>query len=108
VTGEPASLHPQAEVTLLRATQEALTNVRHHAAATRVTVTLSYFEDLVILDVQDDGRGFAPEKLGQRRPGLSGGFGLLTMQERAAQLGGKLTVESAPGEGTTVTVELPL
>lgn len=108
VTGEPAALHPQAEVTLLRATQEALANVRKHAAATRVTVTLSYFEDLVILDVQDDGRGFAPEKLTQHRPGLSGGFGLRTMQERAAQLGGKLTVESAPNEGTTVTVELPL
>ncbi len=100
VTGDGAALHPEVEVTLLRATQEALANVAAHARAGHVTVTLSYMDDVVALDVRDDGRGTAPG-------GAGGGFGLRAMRERAELLGGTWALESAPREGTTVSVCLP-
>lgn len=103
VTGEPVPLHPEAEVTLLRAGQEALANVRKHARAGQVSITLSHMGDQVVLDVQDDGAGFDPEAAA-----AGAGFGLAAMRERAAQLGGAVTVESAPGQGTTVAVALPM
>ncbi|MGO9177658.1 MAG: sensor histidine kinase [Candidatus Limnocylindrales bacterium] len=104
VTGTVRPLHPDVEVTLLRATQEALANVRRHAQAGHVTATLSYFPDEVTLDVADDGRGFDPAA---QAPGPAGGLGLLGMRERAEALGGSVAIESAPGEGTTVAVSLP-
>jgi signal transduction histidine kinase len=70
---------------VLRIAQEALSNIGKHARASRVTVTLSHMEDLVALDVQDDGDGFDPQRLPD---------GLL--------------IESGPGEGTTLAVQLPL
>ncbi len=60
-TGEPRVLHPEVEVTLLRVAQEALANVAKHAGASHAWVTLSYMEDVVTLDVRDDGAGFAPQ-----------------------------------------------
>ena len=100
VTGSPRSLHPEVETALFRIAQEALANVHHHANASAVTMTLSYMDDPVVLDVQDDGIGFA-------QAGDGSGVGLAAMRERAAALGGTLTVESAPGEGTTVVAEIP-
>jgi signal transduction histidine kinase len=105
ITGEVESLAPQIEVTLLRVAQEALANVRRHARAREVTVTLSYLENEVALDVQDDGRGFALGTLAGAGP--RGGLGLTTMRERVEAVGGRLTVESAPGEGATVVAHLP-
>ncbi|HEX7125344.1 MAG TPA: sensor histidine kinase [Thermodesulfobacteriota bacterium] len=107
VTGEPRRLAADLEVTVMRAAQEALANVRRHARARRVTVTLSYMDDLVALDVRDDGVGF---DAGSRPAGPDrlGGLGLVAMRERAEALGGSLTIESAPGEGTSLVVELPL
>src|SRR5215469_10586100 len=105
VTGEVRPLAPQVELTLLRVAQEALANIRRHAGATEVTVTLSYIEDEVALDVQDNGRGFDPARPVATRPG--GGLGLAAMRERVKALGGSLSIESAPGEGTTVAVQLP-
>lgn len=102
ISGRPRTLHPEVEVTLLRAAQECLANARRHAAASRVTVTLTYFADEVSLDVADDGRGFDPSAA--RR---TGGMGLLGMRERVDGLGGRLAIESATGEGTTVAVTLP-
>jgi signal transduction histidine kinase len=102
ISGRPRQLHPEVEVTLLRAAQEALANARRHAAASNVTVTLTYFADEVSLDVIDDGRGFDPSAAGR-----SGGMGLLGMRERVDDLGGRLAIESAPGEGTAVAVTLP-
>jgi signal transduction histidine kinase len=107
-TGTPYRLPAEVEVTLLRAAQEALANIRKHAQASQVAVTLSYMGDLVVLDVQDDGLGFCPEgpvapPAGQAR----GGFGLTAMRERVEQLGGTLLIESAPGEGTTLVIEVP-
>jgi len=68
-------------------------------------LTLSYTADGVILDIRDDGRGFDPAMVADRRDGT--GLGLRGMRARLAEAGGTLTVESAPGEGTTLVVELP-
>lgn len=104
VTGNVVPLPAGMDVTLLRATQEALANVRKHASATAVTVTLSYMGDVVVLDVQDDGEG-----LGNDSPSpFRGGFGLKAMRERVEQLGGTMLVESEPGEGTTLVIEMPV
>lgn len=102
VTGTQCPLAPQAETALLRIAQEALANVRKHAAATQVTLTLSYLDDVVLLDVADDGVGFDPDTVA-----AGGGLGLRVMRERITQLGGSLTIESAPGQGTTIAAELP-
>lgn len=109
VTGDEDQLPQEVQVTLLRVTQEALTNVRKHARASDVTVTLSRMEDLVVLDVQDDGAGFDPaEVITGLHEDRDGSFGLRAMRERIERLGGELLVESAPGEGTTLAVQLPL
>ena len=85
-------LHPEVEVTLLRVAQEALANVAKHASASRVGLTLSYMDDVVTLDVRDDGVGFrlpADGPGGPAGPGPSGhgsGFGLTTMRQRVRRL----------------------
>jgi signal transduction histidine kinase len=108
VTGTPHLLRPEIEVTLLRAAQEALTNANKHARASQVALTLSYMDDMVILDVQDDGIGFDPACLSVSLVGQSAnGFGLKALRERVQQLGGTLSIESAPGKGTTIAVALP-
>ncbi|MBT2382341.1 sensor histidine kinase [Streptomyces sp. ISL-11] len=103
--GEPCALPVETEVALLRLTQEALTNVARHARADRAAVTLSYLDGQVTLDVYDDGVGFTPDA-----PAADGRrtFGLHGMRERITELGGTLTVESAPGEGTAVAAALPV
>ena len=107
--GVPHTLLPEAQVALLRTAQEALANVRKHARADKVNITLSHMDDRVVLDVLDDGVGFecAPARtaLGAQD---EGGFGLIAMRERIELLGGTLLVESAPGEGTTLMAELPI
>jgi signal transduction histidine kinase len=108
ITGTPRPLPTPTEVALLRITQEALTNVRRHAHAGRVTVTLSYMDDVAVLDVQDDGVGFDPRAAGQAARADEGGFGLAAIRQRVDRLGGSLVLESAPGAGTTLVVELPV
>lgn len=103
-TGDPRPMHTEVEVTLLRAAQEALANVAKHARAGRVGLTLSYMEDVVTLDVRDDGVGFTP---GAPRPGAAGGFGLAGMRQRVQRLAGRLDVESEPGGGTAVSASVP-
>ena len=99
-TGTARPMHPEVEVALLRTAQEALANVAKHACASRVGLTLSYMEDLVTLDVRDDGVGFDP--------GVgSDGFGLLTMRQRVSRLSGELGVESELGGGTAVSASVP-
>ncbi|MFC1443361.1 sensor histidine kinase [Streptacidiphilus sp. N1-10] len=113
--GEACPLPVEAEVALLRLTQEALANVRRHADADRVAVTLSYLDDQVTLDVYDDGRGFGAEREAGREADRATGdddhrprFGLHGMRERITDLGGRLAIESTPGEGTVVAASLPL
>ncbi len=106
ITGDAYPLPPDAEVTLLRATQEALANIRKHADADDVCITLSYMTDIVILDVQDNGVGLDNENnLSSER---SGGYGLTAMRERVAQFNGSVLLESEPGEGTTLVVTIPV
>jgi signal transduction histidine kinase len=108
VTGTAGPLPPDIEVTLLRAAQETLSNIRRHAQAKLVTLTLSYMDDLIVLDIQDDGTGFEPPGVPAHADGQSGGYGLRSMRERVEMLNGRLSVESAPGQGTTVAIALPL
>ncbi len=107
VTGEPRQLPDVTDECLLRVTQEALANVRKHADASRVTVTLSYLDDGVALDVRDDGVGFEPAIFGVTGDGLVGGVGLQLMLDRVEQLGGTRVIESSVGDGTSVVVQLP-
>jgi signal transduction histidine kinase len=91
----------------LRAAQESLTNVQKHARASKANVTLTYMDDRVVIDVLDDGEGFDPAAVTSAVGAqYEGGFGLTGMRERVEQLGGRLAVESAPGEGTAIVVEV--
>jgi PAS domain S-box-containing protein len=95
-------LGSEAETTLYRIAQEALTNVAKHARAKNVDVLLERRPDHVLLIVEDDGVGFEIGDPGAARHG----FGLLGMQERAALVGASLEIESAPGRGTTILVRM--
>lgn len=86
-----------------RIIQEALTNVTRHSRATRVSVTVRHLRSSIILGVEDNGVGFAPESLS----GLSS-LGLVGMRERAMACGGTLTVRGRPGEGTAIIVIIPV
>ncbi|MBT5773653.1 MAG: sensor histidine kinase, partial [Dehalococcoidia bacterium] len=106
---DPASnvpqLAPAAEVQLLRIVQEALSNVRRHAHAERILVTAQSEGEMLLVCIEDDGRGFEQGQVG--RDGWPR-FGLQTMAERASSVGGKLTIDSRPGAGTRVTARVPL
>lgn len=100
-TGVTRPLHPQIEVTLLRVCQEGLANIAKHAVASRIGITLSFMDDVVSLDVRDDGVGFVPGS------GDGTGFGLMGMLQRVEALNGRLEVESEIDEGTAVSVTIP-
>lgn len=106
VSGTPVKLPTPYEVALLRIAQSALSNSVRHADAARAEITLSFMDTSVALDVVDDGVGFDPSASRGARTG--GGFGLPAMRSRARSLGGTLSVESAPGQGTAVAITLPL
>ncbi|WP_313812925.1 sensor histidine kinase [Glutamicibacter sp.] len=82
----------------------ALANVRDHAAAGRAMVTLTFDDDALLLDIRDDGRGFTPQT--RHAPALRG-HGLPGLRRRVLSLGGSFTVESSPGEGTSLSVVFP-
>ncbi|MBI3007290.1 MAG: GAF domain-containing sensor histidine kinase, partial [candidate division NC10 bacterium] len=98
-------LAPPAEVQLIRIIQEALANVRKHAQAGRAWVTFDTDGGKAKVTVQDDGRGFDPAEAARSRPAS---FGLQSMRERAASVGGALTVEPGQGRGTQVIIRLPI
>ncbi|MEV5337414.1 histidine kinase [Streptomyces sp. NPDC052676] len=105
--GTPAAPLPAlVESAVLRIAQGALANVREHAAATTATLTLTCLEDQIVLDVADDGRGFDPRTPTDR--GSVRGHGLPAIRARLRQLGGTLTIESSPGEGTVLSAAIPL
>jgi signal transduction histidine kinase len=93
----------ETQLQIQRIVQEALTNVRKHAHAGRVDVTLRQEGDRLTVTVQDDGSGFHPDALGRAEMPR---FGLSTMRERARSLGGDLRIDSEPGAGTRVVLEL--
>ena len=95
-------LASEVETALYRIAQEALNNIAKHSRAQRVEVVLERRQDYVSLIVEDDGVGFEPKEAGAG----SQGFGLVGMQERATLVGAGLTIESTPGQGTTILVRM--
>ena len=89
------------ETTIYRIVQEALTNISKHAAATRISISLTRKERAVMVVIEDDGDGFDPSN-------HTDGLGLAGMRERVTLLGGRLRVEASRGSGTTVAVEVPV
>ncbi|MEV7999767.1 sensor histidine kinase [Pseudarthrobacter oxydans] len=106
VTGDPRPVPPELRHALLRVVQSAASNIKLHASASAATVTLGFLPEGVTLDVYDDGTGFDPAAAAP--PSDAGGYGLRAMRQRVEQLGGTLSVESSPGEGTIVAAQLPL
>jgi len=104
-TGDVRPLLPEIEIALLRVVQEALANIGKHARARNVWLTVTYMEDVVALDVRDDGTGF--DLTVRPRPDAESGYGLATMERRVRRVSGTFTVESAPGEGTAVSASVP-
>jgi signal transduction histidine kinase len=98
-------LVPETEAAVYRIVQEALTNVAKHAQATTCRIYLQRLPNTLLITIEDDGTGFDVE--GIRRAGAPRGLGLIGIRERVAQLRGTLRLESAPGKGTRLTVELP-
>ncbi|PTY07923.1 hypothetical protein DB347_06780 [Opitutaceae bacterium EW11] len=101
MAGAPQPLPFEHEDNLLRIAQEVLTNALRHSQARTFSVRLAFTPEEVRLEMRDDGRGFD----GLKR---SDGFGLLGIRERAEQMGGRLTLRTSVGEGTTTVVQLPL
>jgi signal transduction histidine kinase len=97
-----ARLTPEIETALYRIVQESLTNIVKHAQAHSVSIVLGRKSDTVSVIVEDDGVGFDPD-----RP-REGGLGLIGMRERVSLIGGRLTIESRPGAGTTFVAEVPV
>ena len=86
---------------LYRIAQESLHNIRKHARASHVDVRLSMTEDRILLEIGDNGRGFEPSN-------PTTGFGLQSMQERVQQVEGIFELESAPGTGTRIRIQVPV
>jgi len=93
------------EVCLFRIAQEAITNVHRHAAASHASVVVLHQPHDITMLVEDNGQGFNLSKLHEKRDEC---MGLIGMKERVALLGGGVTIESVPGEGTTIRVRIPL
>ncbi|WP_153505241.1 sensor histidine kinase [Cumulibacter manganitolerans] len=108
IAGHPRTLPTAIEATLLRIAQESLANVAKHAEASTATVVLQYGEDDVLLEIGDDGRGFDSDRVLAPGGMPDGSFGISGMRARAAELGGYLAVVGEPGEGTLVSVQVPV
>jgi signal transduction histidine kinase len=103
--GMEQRLLSETEVSAYRIIQEALTNVARHAGATQCRVHLQRLVSTIVVTIEDNGRGFDPERTS--KPEAPRGLGLLGIRERAALLRGTMRLESGPGTGTRLTVELP-
>ncbi|MFB7509342.1 sensor histidine kinase, partial [Streptomyces broussonetiae] len=104
----PDPLPAPVESALLRIAQGALANVREHAHATTAALTLTCLDDQIVLDITDDGQGFDLHTPATADAGEPRGHGLPAIRARLRQLGGTLTIESAPGEGTVLSAAIPL
>ncbi len=104
--GQPRRLSPGQEIAIFRIVQEALTNTARYASAQSAKVSIIFNGQKVVVRVQDDGKGFiAPERVSDLV--ASGHYGLMGMQERAELIGARLAVQSAPGAGTSIEMQLP-
>lgn len=106
VAGSEPDLSASAQIAVLRIVQESLNNVRKHARAPRASVSLRFDPTEVVCQITDRGDGFKPDSAGDGA--REAGYGLAGMRERARFLDGTLDVHSAVGNGTTVTVRIPL
>ncbi len=102
-----ARFDPDVEIALFRIVQEALANVGKHAGASKVNLSLGMDDGHVRLIIRDDGSGFNPAAV-RRSKDSNRGLGLISMRERTQELGGSYRIESTPGKGTTITVEIPV
>jgi len=107
VLGPVRRFSHEIELILFRITQEALTNMRKHSEASKVWVTVEFGKAKTVLTVKDEGKGFELTKGIDSLPSI-GKLGLIGMQERVQHIGGKLTLQSKSGKGTTVIVEVPI
>jgi signal transduction histidine kinase len=108
LNGRRRRVQPEIETIVYRIAQEALTNVVKHARASHVIVQIGFDENMLNLEVSDDGRGFDPQTIFEAHDGNRQVWGLLGMQERVALVGGSCVVRSKPGEGTAVQVSIPI
>ena len=106
VYGSPYEFRPTARIAVYRIAQEALNNVRQYAAAGSVDITVRFSPKQVRVVIQDDGKGFDISSVMLMPPGRH--IGLIGMRERALSIGGNLRVESVPGEGSRVILEIPI
>jgi signal transduction histidine kinase len=107
ITDVDALVGADAQIILYRIVQEALTNVRKHAQARRVSLSVDTNKDRLAVVVEDDGTGFDAEVV-TARGATDRGLGLATMEERARMLGGSLSIASAMGKGTRLTLRVPV
>lgn len=105
--GPERRLSTEVELTLFRIAQEALNNVRKHAQAQHVIMTVEMSDSAVRMMIEDDGKGFKTTTLTEH-PRPASKLGLIGMQERARLLGGMLSIDSVPGKGTKVLVNVPI
>lgn len=106
ILGTPRPLPAKAEIELLRIAQETFSNASKYSHAAHVWASLIYGPDWVTLTIRDDGVGFDPSTPPASRI-VGGGFGLTSMRERALSIGAKLRLDSAPGQGTVISVTVP-
>lgn len=106
VTGNPQKLPTGVETHLLRIAEEAVVNAVKHSGTVSIRVELDYMADTLRLRVTDDGCGFDPQS--PRGPREGAHFGFISMRDRAAKIGGRLNVRSAPGQGTEIEIEVGL
>jgi two-component system, NarL family, sensor histidine kinase UhpB len=104
VEGAQRRLDPESELAVFRIIQEAWSNIRRHAQATRTSVRFSYDWDALRVTISDNGLGFIPPGVDAAEPGH---WGVLGMRERAALAGGSLEIASAPGQGAQVALTMP-
>lgn len=100
-------LPPELETALFRVAQEAVANIARHAEAENVVISLSFSQSSVVIEVEDDGKGFDLAAV-SRTVDKGRGLGLMGMQERVALFSGSLTIETSPGSGTQLRIEVPL
>lgn len=108
--GTERRLSPELETGLFRVVQEAISNIARHAKAENVSITVEFRDTYIAIDIEDDGCGFNVEHtLAKGKSGKEDSpFGLLGMSERVNLMGGTITVESRPKEGTSIRVHVPL
>jgi signal transduction histidine kinase len=105
VIGEVRRLSPEVEVMLFRIAQEALRNIWRHAQASIAELTIEFTNGILTMTIKDNGSGFKlQQSIGDQA--ILGKLGLVGMRERARLLGGTMTLDSSPGKGTTIVIEV--